>query len=116
MDFKVTQPAEDKIREAALANGEVPVLRIYVERATCSSARFGIAFDDIKAGDEVNEINGIKYVTDTEYVPVYTNGIYIDYVTEPKEGFIIDSLHQVIRSGGGCGGGCGSGGCSGCGH
>jgi Fe-S cluster assembly iron-binding protein IscA len=111
MEFRITQLAEAKIKETVELNNEVPVLRIYVEKAACSGARFGIAFDDIKEGDEVTEVNGIRFITDTDYVPQYANGISIDYACGPKEGFMIQTLFPIIKSGGGCGGGC-----SGCSH
>ncbi|TDT60924.1 iron-sulfur cluster biosynthesis family protein [Fonticella tunisiensis] len=113
MEFKVTALAERKIKEVVELHNEVPVLRIYVERAFCSGARFGIAFDYIREGDEITEVNGIQFITDSEYMPRYSDGISIDYVTNPKEGFIIKSLRSVTS---GCGGGCGSRrGCTGCG-
>lgn len=113
MDINLSELAREKIMENVSAYNESPVLRIYVESVACSRAKFGLAFDYIKDGDQLTEVGGIKFITDSEYVPVYSDGIDIDYVVEPKEGFIIKSLHPVSKSSGcGCGGG---GGC-GCKH
>lgn len=104
MDIRLSKLAEDKIKEAVSENNEQPNLRIYVEKAACSGARFGIAFDDAKEDDEVTQINGINFITDNEFIPVHSDGIDIDYVTEPREGFIIKSLRAIKKSCGGCSG------------
>lgn len=116
MNINITETAKVKIKEFAAANNEEPVVRIYVQKATCSEARFGIAIDDFRQGDEITQKGDIKILTDSEYVPRYSNGINIDYAVKPKEGFIISSVVPVKRSiregcnSGGCGHGCG--GCS----
>lgn len=116
MDINITELAKVKIKEFAEANNEEPVVRIYVERATCSDVRFGIAIDDFRPGDKVTQKGEIKVLTDSEYVPKYSNGINIDYTVKPKEGFIITSAVPLKKSRtnehscGGCGGNCG--GCS----
>lgn len=104
MDIKLSKLAEDKIKEAVKDNNEQPNLRIYVERAGCSGARFGIAFDDPKDSDQVTEINEINFITDNEFIPVHADGIDIDYVVEPREGFIIKSLRTIKKSCSGCSG------------
>lgn len=104
MDIKLSKLAEDKIREAVKENNEQPNLRIYVEKVACSGARFGIAFDDIKEGDSVTDVNGINIITDNEFIPVHSDGIDIDYVVTPNEGFIIKSLRPIKKSCGGCSG------------
>lgn len=114
MLISISKLAQVKIREFAEANRKEPVVRIYVDRATCHDARFGIAFDDFKPGDEITQMDDIKILTDREFVPQYSNGIDIDYAVKPKEGFIITSAFPVQKSSPGCGsGGCGQG-CGGC--
>ncbi|WP_035380527.1 HesB/IscA family protein [Fervidicella metallireducens] len=108
MEIKVSQVAIEKILDAVKEHNEKPTVRIYVAGVACSGAKFGIAFDDVKEGDETTEISGLTFITDTEYMPVYADGINIDFVTEPSEGFVITSLRPVAPS---CGGGC-----SGCGQ
>lgn len=113
MDINISETAQFKIKEFAAANNEEPVVRIYVERATCHDARFGIAIDSFRTGDEITQRGDIKVITDSEYVPKYSNGINIDYSVKPKEGFIISSMAPVNRS---ITQGCGTEGCSnGCG-
>lgn len=107
MEIKVSELAVKKINEVVKQNNEQSILRIYVEKASCSSARFGIAFDNVKDNDEITEAYGIKFITDKQYMPKYSNGINIDYVISPKEGFIIASLNPITK---GCTG------CTGCGH
>lgn len=116
MDINITEAAQLKIKEFAAANNEDPVVRIYVQKATCYEARFGIVIDSFRQGDEITQKGDIKILTDSEYVPKYSNGINIDYTVNPKEGFIISSavpLKNKISTGcssGGCGNSCG--GCS----
>lgn len=104
MDIKLSQLAEDKIKEAIKENNEQPNLRIYVEKVGCAGARFGISFDDIKENDTVTAVNGINIITDNEFIPKHSDGIDIDYVVEPKEGFIIKSLRPIKKSCSGCSG------------
>jgi HesB-like selenoprotein len=113
MEINITDIAQTKIKEFAAANNEEPVVRIYVEKAACSGARFGIAIDNFRSGDEITQKGDIKVLTDNEYIPIYSDGISIDYIVEPKEGFIISSCGPVKSdkgescSSGGCGSGCG---------
>lgn len=114
MNINITEAAQAKIREFASANKEEPVVRIYVQRATCYEARFGIVIDSYRAGDEVTQRGEIKVLTDSDYIPNYTNGINIDYAVKPKEGFIITSALPITKGSKGRGSGGCSGGCSGC--
>lgn len=107
MEIKITDIAKEKIISSAIENNVEPTVRLYVLSAACSGAKFGIAFDDPKENDILTEIDGIEFITDTEYLPTYADGMNIDYVTAPKEGYIISSI-RPIKSG------CGSE-CSGCG-
>lgn len=114
MNINITDSAQVKIREFAAANNEEPVVRIFVQKATCYEARFGIVIDSFKQGDEITQKGDIIILTDSEYVPRYSNGINIDYSVNPKEGFIISSALPIKRNfntvshskkcGGNCGG------------
>lgn len=111
MDIKITQAAKSKILEEVGSSGIEPTVRIYVTSMACSGARFGLAFDEAKQFDVMTELEGIEFVTDSEYVPKFADGLSIDYVTEPNEGFIIQSLRPMGKA---CStGGCKSGGCCG---
>jgi HesB-like selenoprotein len=102
MEIKVSDIAKQKMLEFTAAHNEEPILRIYVQSVGCSGARFGLAVDYINENDDITEVDGIKFVTDREYIPVYSNGISIDYVEKPKEGFIIKSLRPISTGCGGC--------------
>lgn len=108
MDIKITDMAREKIIEEASKNNVEPMVRLYVMNFACSGAKFGIAFDEAKQNDVLTEIDGIEFITDTDYVPKYADGMSIDYTVTPKEGYIIASLRPVKKS-------CGSG-CAGCGE
>ena len=92
MEIKVSKPAYEKIIEEAQKRQTELTVRVYVEKIICTEARFGIAFDDKRDDDEITYVNDIKFYTDKEYVPFYCDGLSIDYVSIPKEGFIISSL------------------------
>ncbi|CDF57120.1 hypothetical protein [Thermobrachium celere] len=97
MEVHVTKLAEEKILEAIKTYNEKNQLRIYVEAVACHGAKFGLAFDDIKEGDVTEKVGDIIYFAD-ENVLKYSDGIKIDYVTEPKEGFIVTSLRPIKSS------------------
>lgn len=103
MEIKLTNLAVEKINEVVKANDEVPALRIYVTSVGCSGAKFGLAFDDAKETDDKTVVDGITFITDTEHVPEYSDGINIDFAEGESEGFIITSINPVKKS---CGGGC----------
>lgn len=113
MNIKISEAARQKIAQSAQSFKTEPVARIYVEKAACSGARFGIAFDSQREGDILTKLGEISILTDTKYIPVYSNGIDIDYTEYPKEGFIIKSIEPVKTDCSGCGG-CGGNSCSGC--
>jgi Fe-S cluster assembly iron-binding protein IscA len=104
MEIKITAKAKEEIITSAKENKVEPVVRLYVTSAACSGAKFGIAFDEPKENDVMTEIDGIEFITDSEYVPKYADGLNIDYVTSPKEGYVITSIRPIKKS---CGSGCG---------
>lgn len=110
MEIEVTELAKTKILEEAKGYSVEPTVRLYVLNAACSGARFGLAFDEAKQFDVMTEIDGIEFVTDSEYVPKFADGLSVDYINEPKPGFIIKSLRPVGKT-------CGkskAGGCDNC--
>lgn len=116
MDIEITEAAKNKILGEAIGYKIEPVVRLYVQSAACSGARFGLAFDEAKQFDVMTEIDGIEFVTDSEYVPKFADGLSVDYVEEPKAGFIIKSLRPLAKTcstkeKGSCGGCSGSSGC-----
>lgn len=108
MDIQITDLAKQKILETAKEKKVEPIVRIYIKSFACSGARFGIAFDEAKQFDILTEIDGIEIVTNADYVPKHSDGLNIDYVMSPKEGYVITSLRPIKKN-------CGSG-CDGCKH
>ncbi|MEF9951332.1 MAG: iron-sulfur cluster assembly accessory protein [Clostridium sp.] len=106
MEIRLSKLAAEKISEVVKANEEVAALRIYVAKAGCSGAVFGLAFDDAKETDDVTVVDGISFITDTEYIPQYSDGLDIDFNEGENEGFIIKSINPVQKSCGSCS--CGS--------
>lgn len=107
MEIKITDIAKEKIINSAKENNIEPTVRLYVTSAACSGAKFGIAFDEPKQNDVLTEIDGIEFITDTDYVPTYADGMNVDYVTGEKEGYIISSMRPIKSAcGTGCGGCC----------
>lgn len=104
MEVVISKIAENKIIENALEYNTEPMVRIYVDKVLCSSAKFAIVFDDKREGDEVTAVGEINILTDTQYVPNYTQGIKIDYTTSPTEGFLISSLNPKSSGCSGCSG------------
>jgi Fe-S cluster assembly iron-binding protein IscA len=103
MEIQVSKPAYDKIIEEAKKRNTELTVRIYAEKIICTKARFGIAFDDERDDDEITYVNNIIFFTDRKYVPFYCDGLSIDYVSIPKEGFIISSLRTFpIKCSGKC--------------
>lgn len=105
MEIKITDAAREKIISLAMENKVEPVVRLYVLCTACHGAKFGIAFDDPRQYDVLTEMDGIEFITDTEYVPKYSSGLSVDYTNNPKEGFIITTLRPTKSS---CEGGCSS--------
>jgi iron-sulfur cluster assembly accessory protein len=110
MEIKITEKAKEKIISSAKEYKVDPIVRVYVTGGGCSGGKFGIAFDEAKQYDIMTEIDGIEILTDSEYVPKFSDGLNIDYVITPKEGYIISTLRPIKKD---CGSGSGSG-CSGC--
>lgn len=110
MEMNISKIALEKIKEAIKDYDENTMIRIYVNSVGCSGAMFGIAIDEKREGDEITDVDGLKVLTDTKYIPVYSDGISIDYVSGETEGFIIKSIRPVAASTS-C-----SGGCAGCHH
>lgn len=108
MEIKVSDIAKEKIIFAARENNVDLCVRLYVMSAACSGARFGIVFDEPKQNDVMIEIDGIEFITDTEFVPKFADGLNIEYLEGVKEGYMISSLRSIK-------GNCGSD-CDGCKH
>jgi len=141
MELKVTQEAQDQVRELIKSQKPGTAVRVYLQSGGgggggCSSggcgsggggcscgeggggggAAFGMAFDKPRNGDQVIPVDGFSIVVD-DLSAELLKGATIDYVQDLNaSGFKITSpsvpAAPAGHEGGGCG--CGSGGC-GCG-
>lgn len=115
----LTDNAAKQIKTLIVSQGAAgKSLRVYVEGGgCCSGPKYGLAFDNKQADDEVFEQDGVQVVVDPESAGVLSGSV-IDYVVSSQgEGFQIKAPrahnHEHSHEGGGCG--CHSGGC-GCEH
>jgi iron-sulfur cluster assembly accessory protein len=91
--FTLTSRAAAKVRELAAQEGTPDAaLRLEVQPGGCAGFRYGLFFDtDIVATDLVDEIEGVKIVSDPMSAP-YLNGVVIDWAEGlNKSGFVIEN-------------------------
>lgn len=53
-------------------------LRVYVEQGGCSGMQYGLVFDEVRAGDAIHEIEGVRVVVDPASAG-YLAGSVVDY-------------------------------------
>ena len=91
--FTLTASAAVKVRELAAAEGTPDAaLRLEVQPGGCAGFRYGLFFDtDIVDTDLVDEIDGVKIVSDPMSAP-YLKGVVIDWAeTLGRSGFVIEN-------------------------
>ena len=91
--FTLTAAAAKKVRELAVAEGNPDAaLRLEVQPGGCAGFRYGLFFDDdIVATDIVEEVEGVKVVSDPMSAP-YLKGIVIDWREGLNQsGFVIEN-------------------------
>ena len=54
-------------------------LRVFVQGGGCSGFEYGIAFDDLRDGDEVLEVDGFRILVDRWSLP-FLEGVKMDFV------------------------------------
>ncbi len=105
----LTQKAADQVKKVRDAKEETKgkPLRVYAEGGGCCGMKFGMAFDEKQADDNVINAHGVEVVVD---------GLSADYLRGSTVDFD-DSLQgagfKIINPNAGCGGGCSSEGKSG---
>lgn len=83
-----------------IPNEEAPDgVRVYISgRCGCGNPHYGMAFDELREGDQVLEVEGVKILLDPEVLPL-VGGASIEYVQDAqREGFALRGLVE------GCGG------------
>lgn len=124
-ELEVTQQAAEKLKEIIISEKKGGYgIRVLVANAGCADMVYSMDFERKSfKGDKVIEVNGLKVYYD-EKAAVYLNGVKVDYVTSPQEGFVFRKEEHGHSHGEGhglggeegcCGGSGGSGSC-GCGH
>jgi iron-sulfur cluster assembly accessory protein len=91
--FSLTAAAAKKVRELAAQEGSPDAaLRLEVQPGGCAGFRYGLFFDDdIVDTDIVDEIEGVKIVSDPMSAP-YLKGVVIDWAEGlNKSGFVIEN-------------------------
>jgi iron-sulfur cluster assembly accessory protein len=91
--FALTPRAAAKVRELAAAEGSpTAALRLEVQPGGCAGFRYGLFFDDeIVESDIVDEIDGVRVVSDPMSAP-YLKGVVIDWAESlEKSGFVIEN-------------------------
>ena len=91
--FTLTASAVAKVRELAAAEGTPEAaLRLEVQPGGCAGFRYGLFFDtDLVETDLVDEIDGVRIVSDPMSAP-YLKGVVIDWAeTLGKSGFVIEN-------------------------
>src|SRR5919109_193838 len=91
--FTLTAAAAKKVRELAAQEGTPDAaLRLEVQPGGCAGFRYGLFFDDDIVGtDIVDEVEGVKIVSDPMSAP-YLKGVVIDWAEGlNKSGFVIEN-------------------------
>jgi iron-sulfur cluster assembly accessory protein len=91
--FSLTASAAAKVRELAAQEGNPnAALRLEVQPGGCAGFRYGLFFDDdIVDTDIVEEIEGVRIVSDPMSAP-HLKGVVIDWAESlTKSGFVIEN-------------------------
>lgn len=93
----ISESAAGKVLELMQGEAEgTQSLRLFVTGGGCAGYSYGMAFDDeMRDGDAVQEINGIRLVIDGESAPLL-DGAAIDYIDSIQgSGFTIHNPNAV---------------------
>ncbi len=96
----VTPSATQQIRVFSEGKEPAPV-RVFLHSGGCGGPQLAMAFDEVKTGDEVIEVDGITFVVEKELIEAAKP---ISVTFHEEGGFSVESSLQL-----------GGGGCSGCG-
>ena len=94
--FSLTASAAAKVRELAAQEGNPnAALRLEVQPGGCAGFRYGLFFDDdIVDTDIVEEVEGVRIVSDPMSAP-HLKGVVIDWAESlTKSGFVIENPNQ----------------------
>jgi iron-sulfur cluster assembly protein len=98
----ITDKGAEKVRDfLASQNADVQTagLRVGVRGGGCSGFQYNLAFDEVRADDEVFETHGLKLLCDKQSLP-YVAGSTIDYVDSLQgAGFQVNNPNVVAACG-----------------
>jgi len=93
----------DAIKAVMAQQSERPsIVRIFMAGMGCSGPSFGLALDDEKEGDLVDETSGIKFVAEPALIEQFGE-IKVEYM---ENGYYVAPVNQPESTCGSCGGGC----------
>jgi len=96
----LTDTATSKIRE--LMNGEQAEetgLRLAVRGGGCSGFQYALAFDQLREGDQVYELDAVRVLIDKESLP-FVDGSEVDFVDGLQgAGFAVNNPNVVAACG-----------------
>lgn len=98
----LTDSAAEKLREMLDGeDGEENALRIYIKPGGCSGFSYGMALDEVHAGDQVYDIKGVMVAVEPESLDLI-EGSQVDFVDDlTGQGFKI--LNPKATTTCGCG-------------
>lgn len=118
----VTESASEKLKGIIAAKNQPDLgVRVFIKGGGCSGFSYGMALDQARAGDLIDEAMGVRVLVDPQSA-AYLEGAEVDYVdTMMGGGFKVNNPNAVstcgcgqsfqTKDGKGTPSACGSGGC-----
>jgi Fe-S cluster assembly iron-binding protein IscA len=103
MKVEINQETIDEIKKIIDTQSDRPAnVRIFVAGVGCSGPSLGLALDDIKDSDLIDESGEVKFIMDKD-VYEQMGEIKVEFV---GNGYYVAPINQVESGCSGCGGGC----------
>ena len=103
MQVQINQETIDEIKKIVEAQSDRPSnVRIFVAGHGCSGPSLGLALDEVKESDLVDESKEIKFIMDKDLFD-QLGEINVEFV---GNGYYVSPINQVESGCSGCGGGC----------
>lgn len=95
MEIRITETAKEAIKEKLDKKGDKYGVRVYISGLGWGGPTFGLALDEPKNNDKVQEVEGIKIILDEE-ISGYVKGFVIDYRNSFfGKRFAVDQLYST---------------------
>ena len=103
MRIETNQATIDEIKKVLEAQSDRPAnVRVFVAGYGCSGPSLGLALDEVKDSDLIDESNEVKFIMDKEVYDTMGE-IKVEFV---GNGFYVAPVNQVESGCSSCGGGC----------